>query len=111
MFPIGETTVSCAATDAAGNTGTASFKVTVEGAAEQLAGLRHAVQDVGPGTSLVDKVEAAQGAYRAGDEARSCEILLAFINEVKAQAGKKIPAGMAISLIADATRISAVIGC
>jgi hypothetical protein len=61
LFPIGETTVSCVATDAAGNTGTASFKVTVEGAAEQLADLRHAVQDAGPGTSLVDKVEAAQG--------------------------------------------------
>ena len=111
LFPIGETTVSCAATDAAGNTGTASFKVTVEGAAEQLADLRHAVQDVGPGRSLVDKVEAAQGAYAAGDEARSCEILHAFINEVKAQAGKKISASTATPLIADATRISAVIGC
>jgi hypothetical protein len=29
MFPIGETTVTCSATDAAGNTGSASFKVTV----------------------------------------------------------------------------------
>lgn len=39
-FPIGATTVSCSATDAAGNRATGSFGVTVRGAREQLAILR-----------------------------------------------------------------------
>jgi hypothetical protein len=34
---------------------------------------------VGPGTSLADKVEAAQAAYTAGDVPGTCEILNAFI--------------------------------
>ena len=39
-FPVGTTTVTCTATDAAGNTGTGSFTVTVLGAADALAQLR-----------------------------------------------------------------------
>jgi hypothetical protein len=40
IFPVGTTTVTCSATDAALNTGTASFTVTVTGAADILAQLR-----------------------------------------------------------------------
>jgi HYR domain len=35
MFPIGNTTVQCSATDTSGNEGTASFMVTVEQAADE----------------------------------------------------------------------------
>lgn len=112
VFPIGDTNVTCTATDAAENIGTASFTVTVRGAPEQLATLLHDVQGVGPGTSLADKVTAAQAAYTAGDPARTCEILNAFINQVKAQTGKSITdPDTADTLIAEATRIRAVLGC
>lgn len=112
VFAIGITTVNCHATDAAGNIGQASFTVTVRGAPEQLATLLHDVQAVGPGTSLADKVTAAQTAYMAGDTPRTCEILNAFVNQVNAQTGKSItdPA-TADTLIKDATRIRAVLGC
>ena len=43
LFPIGDTTVTCTATDASGNVATASFVVHVRGAAEQLANLAAAV--------------------------------------------------------------------
>ena len=110
-FRIGDTTVTCTATDKAGNTGTASFAVTVTGAAEQLADLLDDVQGVGPGQSLTAKVNAAQAAYSSGDKRGTCEILRAFINLVDAPAGKQIPSGTADALIADATRIRAVLGC
>jgi hypothetical protein len=111
LFPIGGTTVNCKATDAAGNVGTASFTVTVRGAAQQLATLLDDVQGVGPGTSLADKVMAAQAALTAGDPGRTCEIVKAFINQVEAQPGKIIESGTATALIADANRIRAVLGC
>jgi probable HAF family extracellular repeat protein len=112
VFPIGTTPVECTATDDAGNTATASFTVTVKGASEQLADLLRAVTGVGPGTSLADKVKVAQTAYAAGDQTHTCEILNAFVNQVRAQAGKGIePETTAPSLIADAKRIRAVLGC
>lgn len=110
-FPIGNTTVTCTATDKAANTGRASFSVTVRGAAEQLAELRADVHGVGTGESLSAKVDAAQAAYSSGDERGTCEILDAVINFVDAQAGKHIPSDTADALIADATRIRAVLDC
>ena len=83
----------------------------MQGATEQLADLRAAVHGVGPGTSLVDKVAAAQAAYTAGDTPRTCEILNAFINQVEAQPEKIIDSGTASTLIAEAMRIRAVLGC
>jgi probable HAF family extracellular repeat protein len=111
VFAIGETTVSCEATDAAANTGTASFRITVKGAGAQLADLRSAVEGLGPGKSLADKVQAAQAAYSARDESRTCEILNAFVNQVNAQSGKSIAQTSASGLIVDALRIRAVLGC
>lgn len=111
VFWIGVTTVNCEATDAAGNIGTASCTVTVKGAAAQLADLHGAVEGVGPGPSLADKVSAEQAAPARNDVPETCSILKAFINEVKAQSAKSIEADAAATLIADATRIGAVLGC
>ena len=112
MFPIGVATVVCTANDRAGNTASASFTVTAQGAAQQLSALRGDVQGDGPGTSLADKVMAAQAAYTAADTARTCEILNAFINQVRAQTEKKtIDSDTAAALIANATRIRTVLGC
>jgi uncharacterized delta-60 repeat protein len=110
LFAIGDTVVGCLAVDHAGNSQTASFVVRVKGAAEQLADLRHAVTGVGPGKSLVEKVKQAEAQIARGDVAATVRTLRAFVNEVKAQSGKKVPPDLATDLIADATRIAAVLG-
>ncbi|HEY9325889.1 MAG TPA: HYR domain-containing protein, partial [Candidatus Limnocylindria bacterium] len=64
LFPVGTTNVTCVAADAAGHTATASFSVTVVGAAEQLAQLRTAVLAAGlprgTQTALLAHLDAAQ---------------------------------------------------
>lgn len=112
-FAIGVTTVRCTATDPddSPSTVSTSFKITVEGAAAQLASLGQAVQGVGPGSSLTDKITAAQSYQASGNTADACSTLTGFIQEVQAQSGKSIPAGQAAQLTADATRIRAVLAC
>ena len=109
-FPIGDSTVSCTATDASENTATATFTIHVRGASEQLANLATAVNDIGPGTSLTAKIVQGQAALAAGDDAATIAILRAFTSEVAAQNGNKLPADTAAMLTAAATRIIAVIG-
>ena len=110
-FPIGPTTVTCTAHDTAGNPATARFAIHVEGADEQLTELGRAVVGVGPGTSLLDKVSQAMAVLGNGDVRGTCSILGAFVNQVKAQSGRGITPDTAASLVADATRIRAVLGC
>ena len=63
----------------------------------------------GSGTSLADKVGQAQKALARGDITATYNSLRAFINQVKAS-GQKIDATTAASLVADATRITKVLG-
>lgn len=112
-FAIGQTTVICTATDTDGDKSSpvsGSFTITVRGAADQLTDLCAASAGVGPGRSLADKCAAAQSALAAGQGSNARDILAAYINEVSAQSGKKIPAAAAAKLIGTATQISAVIG-
>jgi hypothetical protein len=111
IFAVGTTTVTCGASDAAGNNGTASFEVHVKGAREQLGDLLGDVTGVGPGSSLADKVRDAVAALRGGDIERACEKLAAFVNETNAQSGKTIAATRATGLVASAQRIRAVLSC
>jgi hypothetical protein len=103
-FPIGTTTVTCTATDGDDTNGPVrgSFTVHVKGADEQLADLLASVQGVGPGRSLAAKLT---------DPPDPCSALSDFSNEVSAQSGKKISSTKAASLLADAGRIEAVLGC
>ena len=110
MFPVGDTTAICSATDAAGNTAAASFVVHVRSAAEQLVGLATAVERVGPGKSLADKIAHAQAAVDRGNATAAQSILKGFIGEVNAQTGKSIPGDSANALVEAATRIGAVLG-
>jgi acyl-CoA reductase-like NAD-dependent aldehyde dehydrogenase len=114
-FPIGTTFVSCTATDATGNGTSASFPVIVQGAAEQASDLLAAVQSFnlqeGIANSLVAKLQNALDAISAGNEMAGCNQLGAFINEVQAQAGKKVTVEQANQLIAAANQIKAVLGC
>jgi FIMAH domain-containing protein len=72
------------------------------------------LQDVKSATknALVVKLNAAQKALSQGKVAPTCSNLQDFINRVMAQAGKKeLTTDQANSLIAEAQRIRAVIGC
>jgi ELWxxDGT repeat protein len=110
-FGIGDTLVECTATDAAGNHASASFNVHVKDASEQLADLAEAVDELGPGTSLTDKLDDARAALDRDDTADACSVLNAFINQVRASSARTIAPDTANSLIEDATRIRAVLGC
>ncbi len=113
-FAIGDTTVTCIATDTDGDTGSPveqTFNVHVKGAAEQLIDLANAVNGVGPGTSLADKVASVQFYLAWGDVGDACGTLTAFIHEVDGQSAKSVPASTATTLISTAQRIQAVIGC
>ena len=77
----------------------------------QLAALLTEVTGVGPGTSLADDVTAAQAYYAASDTQATCAMLTGFVNEVRAQNGKKIGRTLDAKLIADADAIEVAIGC
>ncbi len=109
-FSAGTTTVDCTATDAAGNHTTKSFHVTVRSAAQMLDTLLSQVIGVGPGKSLESKVRGTIQKLTAGNTTSACSALDDFINEVKAQAGKKITQSLADALIAAAKNIQAALG-
>ena len=112
-FQIGDTTVTCTATDTDDIPSQAqtTFTVTVQGAAIQLNNLLSYTTGIGPGTSLSDQVQAALTDYQSGNTAGTCEQLTELINHANAQTGKKLTAAQARTIIADARRIQAVIGC
>jgi probable HAF family extracellular repeat protein len=113
-FPIGTTTVTCTATDAAGNTGSASFTVHVKGASEQVSDLIAVVDSYNLrllGAALHDKLVRVQAFLVANKPKRACERLDSFLAQVKEQRGKRLPVEQADRLTADARRIKAVIGC
>jgi streptogramin lyase len=88
-----------------------STAVHVATAAEQLDDLAAAVVGVGPGKSLAAKVRAIKEGLAADDTAGACDTLGDFLNEVHAQAGKKITAAVAASLTSQAHDIQAALGC
>lgn len=111
LFPIGDTTVGCTATDDADNQSIASFVVHVRGSGDQLTMLEDEVRSLESGRGLAGIVDAAQAALARGSARAACEQLRAFGNAVQAQSGKRIPTVTATELLADAQRISAVIRC
>jgi beta-glucosidase len=69
------------------------------------------VQGVGPGNSLNAKASNIQSAAAKGQTAKVCSLLTAFINEVRAQSGKKVPTDTAAQLQEQADRIGLAAGC
>ena len=114
-FAIGDTTVTCTATDAAGNRATGTFAVHVRGAEEQLDALRAqlaAATDVSRAVrqSLLSKLATVASSLASGATGDACSELRAFAAAVERQ-GARLPAALAAELIAGADRIRAVIGC
>jgi hypothetical protein len=80
-------------------------------ATEQLESLEDLVAGTGPGGSLAAKVAAALAKLEAGNTAGACGVLGALLNEVRAQAGKKISASEAASITAAVQRLRGMLGC
>jgi Tol biopolymer transport system component len=118
-FPIGQTTVSCTATDASGNSSSGSFTVKVKGAREQLADLIQKVvnaSQLSPAakTLLIGKLNQLLASFdpsNATQRQAVCLALQVFKAAVQLQAGKTITQAQAAEWIADANRIRAVLGC
>ncbi len=117
-FPIGVTTVTCSASDSAGNAAVASFTVTVLGGTDQLNNLTALAQSMdlknGISTSLDTKLNAAIATLadmHTNSISTACNQLSAFINDTTAQSGNKLTASQANQLIAAAQSIRATLGC
>ncbi len=94
-----------------GSISTLSINPPPENQQQQLAALMKEASGVGPGKSLESKVALALLFYAFKDVHATCALLSAFMNEVEAQAGKKIGRELEEQLIADAQAIEAAIGC
>jgi hypothetical protein len=115
VFPIGDTTVACNATDAAGNTATARFVVHVRGASEQIVRLIDktvAFLDV-PALKPAAKaaLQSAVDATLARNPRAACLALNVYIAVVQNAPARAFTPAERSELIADARRIKAVIGC
>ena len=103
IFAIGDTQVSCTATDAHGNVGTAGFVVHVRGAVEQLAALRATTTD----PQLLRKLKDVDVSPGSNALHQTCMKLGQY-----ARSATRDPGGVAgAELAARAQRIEAVIGC
>jgi hypothetical protein len=114
-FAIGTTTVTCTATDDAGNRGSASFTVHVRGVGEQLVGLidktlvfldQPALKPV-----LRSQLQAASDAFAGKHPKAACLALDLYAAAVKLAPAKAFTPAEKSELAADAKRIRAVIGC
>ena len=83
--------------------------------AEQITALKDDVTNLnlpyGINTSVQAKLNDAFAATNAGNTVAACTALSDFINQVNAQAGKKITQSDAQDLTNEANRIRAVLGC
>ena len=115
VFPVGTTTVECTATDDAGNTARKTFAVRVRGAGEQL------VRLVDKTLAFVDRpalrpelaapLRAAADGLLARRPATACTALAVYAAAVRLAPPSVLTAAEKSELVADATRIRAVIGC
>jgi hypothetical protein len=107
VFPIGSTSVNCLASDAAGNSSSHSFSVSVIGAREQIENLIADIKDLGlkNGTAnpLINQLKAA-----LENEDNACKKVSDFINMV---AKKDLDPVIAEELTLEATRIMGALGC
>jgi HYR domain len=109
VFPIGYTSITCVASDAAGNRTSASFGVDVMGAAEQLANL---VKDVlsfglmnGTTNPLINQLRSVSGT-----DPQSCKKMNDFMSMVVKKARDMSPEDSTY-LLTEAKRIENVMGC
>jgi hypothetical protein len=114
-FAIGASTVTCTASDLAGNVTPGHFTVNVLGAGAQVSALVRRVKadHLRPSVAsgLVADLSAATAALAAHSKPHTCSAMGAFIRAVRAATGHGIPVREAAILAGAAARIRAVIGC
>jgi lysophospholipase L1-like esterase len=114
-FPIGTTSVVCTATDAAGNSSTATLRVTVRGVEPQLVRLAEQVAryDLEEGTAkaLAAKLDKALRSVRRGQHHPACRALDSFARFARRERGDDLTAGQADGLLGAAVRIRSVLAC
>ena len=112
-FPIGTTSVTCTAYDAAGNSKADSFLVIVLDAPTQMSNLIQYVRDLllpnGTTNPLINQLEAAFGSF-GSDNHVACVKMGDFVNLVSTK-GREIPLGASAYMTSEATNIEAVLGC
>jgi uncharacterized membrane protein len=112
VFAIGTTQVACTATDVAGNTGSATFMVTVLGARAQIENLIATLESAALVQGAhVPLIEALGRALNPPTEGLACQALDVFTRLLAAKSPLHIAAPLAAQLAADATRIKAVMSC
>jgi len=111
VFPIGTTLDTCTATDASQNIATSSFRITVEGAVQQISDLQQYVANQHFGNGLSNSLNSKLQSSAHDPLPGACSDLNDFISQVNAQTGKGISAIQATFMISSATRIKAVLGC
>ena len=94
----------------ASGTVTRSCTITVSPDA-LLAKLLKEVTGVGPGKSLANDIELIQTYYAANDVQAACAVLTGFVDEVKAQNGKRIGPTFDAQILSDAHALDVAIGC
>jgi hypothetical protein len=111
-FPVGSTTVDCTATDAHGNSGSASFVVTVvapmTAVKEQLAVVQDQV--VGLRHGVPRRVREAVAAL-SGDPQRACRLLADVEQRLRDRDDNRLTADRRDSLLDEIARIATTIGC
>jgi HYR domain len=114
-FAVGDTTVACRATDAAGNTGTASFIVHVKGADEQLTDLRAYVDSQALEKNLAERLTARIADVRkqlaAGRTSAVCGGLADMTADAQKEWSKGLTPEQSERLVTDVARVRAVVGC
>ena len=116
VFPIGDTTVTSVAKDAAQNQAACTFNVHVKGAAEQTVDLLNAVtalniSKAGVKNSLIMQLNSVLASLQSNHLSSACGALQSFIDTINAQRNKSISTADADLLVAAANQIRAVIGC
>ena len=115
VFPIGDTTVTCTATDDSGNSSNGSFLVHVLSVSELLQQTKSYLVQLGiePALrrSLSADLDAAVRAADKGNKPGTCSALTDYESHVRAQSGKKLSKETADALLADAAGIRAIVPC
>jgi hypothetical protein len=94
------------------DTGTVTRNCTITVSPDALvAKLLKEVTGVGPGNSLAYDIALVQTYLAAKDKQATCAVLTGFVDEVKAQNGRKIAPTLDAQIISDAYTLEVAIGC
>jgi HYR domain-containing protein len=109
VFPVGSTTVNCSASDAAGNTSSKSFSVSVIGAREQLENLMEYMTALGlPNGTANPLINQLKSAY--SEQGNECKKISDFIEMASKKSSDIDPDDLAY-MTAEANRIRGAFGC